>query len=40
MKVKTISEVSKSFCVFRVSSKDKAFIDKEFNALHDQNKMK
>lgn len=39
MKVKTTNEIPKPARVFRVSPEDKAFIDKEFDALHEQRKM-
>ena len=39
MKVRTTDEVSKSTRVFRVSSEDKAFINKKFDALHAQSKL-
>lgn len=40
MKIKITREISKPARVFRVSSEDKKLIDKKFNALHEQGKMK
>ena len=40
MKIKTIDEMSKSIRVFRISSENKIFIDKKFDVLHEQNKLK
>ncbi len=41
MKIKTISKAnSESFRVYRVDTKDKAIIDKEFDAFHAAEKMK
>lgn len=39
MRMKTTEKVLKPSRVFRVSSEDKAFIDKKFDALHQQEKM-
>jgi hypothetical protein len=41
MKIKTISKTnSEFFKVYRLDTKDKAIIDKEFDALHTSDKMK
>jgi hypothetical protein len=41
MKIKTISEAdSESFKVYRVDTKNKAIIDKEFDAFHAAEKIK
>ena len=40
IKIKTTDEVSKSTRVFKISSKNKTFIDKKFDVLHVQNKLK
>lgn len=39
MRVKTIDDSLKSVRVFKVSSEDKTFIDKKFDALHAQRKL-
>jgi hypothetical protein len=41
MKIKTISETdSKLFRIYRLDTKNKAIIDKKFDALHASDKMK
>lgn len=40
MKMKIIKKIFKFFRVFRVLSKDRIFIDKKFDALHQQKKLK
>ena len=40
MKIKTTDEMSKLIRVFRISSKNKTFINKKFDVLHVQNKLK
>lgn len=39
MRVKITKKILKLFCVFRVSSKNKVFINKKFNVLHEQRKL-
>ena len=39
MKINTIdAKISKPFRVFKLSSKDRAFVNKEFDVLHEQDK--
>ena len=40
MKIKITDKMSKSTRVFRISSEDKVFIDKKFDVLHEQSKLK
>lgn len=40
IKIKITEKTFKSFRIFKISSENKIFIDKKFNALHKQKKLK